>query len=157
MKKTLIISLTLLMGFAALGAAEDMSWSGKEHSVYAHIGQVSGCLVGSAVWHPDSSRLDLVAYSKLNNQRASTPVCCESPEIHIYADVGHWRLKNQASVWIWCSHCKAYDHLDGMIISEKWVNCADIALNDLTSPPIILEERKAIVDRHFDSIMGQSK
>ena len=32
-----------------------------------------------------------------------------------------------------------------------------VALNDLTSPPIILEEKKAIVDRHFNSIMGQSK
>lgn len=79
-------------------------------------------------WHPDSSRLDLLAYNMLNNQQTSSPCCCLSPEIHIYADIGHWRRKNQASVWIWCSHCGAYDHLDGMIISEKWVNCADIGV-----------------------------
>ena len=107
-------------------------------------------------WHPDNSRLDLLAFNALNGKPMGNPNCCKMAEIHIYADVGHWRRKNLASAWIWCSHCGAFDHLDGLLVSEKWVNCPEIELEDLTTPPKKLEEKKMIIDKHYSEYLKAS-
>ena len=98
------------------------------------------------VWKDDSSNLDIVAANALLNGKFIPPECCESPEIHIY---GHKYRKNSGSAWIWCSHCGAFSHLDGIPISDSWVNSEKIDFSKLTAIPIYLEKMKNIVDAHL--------
>lgn len=103
-------------------------------------------------WIDDKGNLEEYAVVALTTGQLMEPRCCNDPDVHVYA---HSREKKHTSVWVWCSKCGSYAHMDIGQISDKWKNCDEIDFDQLTAVPVYQESKKDVIDRHFSEFLGK--
>lgn len=106
------------------------------------------------IWKDDVSNLDRYGIDAIQNGVIGIPACCENPVVHVY---GHKHRANRGSVWVWCSNCGAFAHVDGVDLSEWWENSNGIDFEKLTAVPVYLESKKNVVDAHYSEFQKRFK
>ena len=104
------------------------------------------------MWKDDNGTLKKSLVNIILHGQALSVFCCEKPEPH-YCFYHHKDKKGSA--WAWCSYCKSFVHLDFVPIPENWVGAEEIQLSDLSAVPIVLEEKRSLVDKQFQQCFGQ--
>ena len=95
-------------------------------------------------WISDNSNLDRVGYNMVTSGNITTALCCKNPDVHIYA---HRHSDGKGGVWVWCSRCGRYAHLDRITINSNWKNAENIDFSKITVVPRYLETVKDEADR----------
>lgn len=107
-------------------------------------------------WSDESNILDEVAISAVSSKKLLQAKCCDHPEVHIHAHTsGLAEKRGRGSVWVWCSKCGKFSHLDGVPFPKDWKNNPEVDFSKVTAVPVYLETVKQQVDRHMMEFVHQ--
>lgn len=75
---------------------------------------------------------------------------CHTYNAHIY--MHRWE-DGRGTIWTWCSKCKSCAHWSRENLPIWWENAEFIDTSELTSHPVFLEPKAAMVDRHLKKLL----
>ena len=78
---------------------------------------------------------------------------CQNKQAHLYM---HRHDSRHGGVWMWCSSCKAYAHMSG-IIPDWWQNPDFIDGTVLDSEPTFLDTITPLIDPWVNNLIDSRK
>lgn len=86
---------------------------------------------------------------------------CHRKSAHIY--MRRWESDfcwdhGRGTIWVWCSSCRACQHISRVVLPDWWEADDFMEESELTSHPVYLEAKSAVVDAHLKKLLeGREK
>lgn len=108
----------------------------------------------SEEWDDSKDRIiDIIEGIEVSKEPQIPAKCpiCHTYNAHIYMQ--RWE-NGRGTIWTWCSKCKSCAHGSRVNLPIWWENADFIDISELTSHPVFLEPKAAMVDRHLRKLLA---